>query len=99
MAEFDHVVARLISSPPSHYAKITLDISTLQQWFSERPWVSHFVPHLDTVKDKLRDFMDSVPVCVDSQPAKQSFRLGFVALRSVTKEPPKQLRAHPVSRH
>ena len=78
VAEFDHVVARLVASPPKLHGKLHKEISAQQQWFKERPWVSHFVPHLKSVNERLRNFMHSSSVCASPVPSQFSSQLGLV---------------------
>ena len=79
VGEFENVVDHLVASPPNLHARLQEEISILQQWFKERPWVSHFVPHLNVVRGRLNDFETSLLHA--SQPAPQSIRLGVMNLQ------------------
>ena len=59
VVEFEHLVARYMSCSPKLRAELQREITVQQQWFKERPWVSHFVPHLDVVRRRLNNFETS----------------------------------------
>ena len=57
VSDFERTVAHLISSHPRQHTKYLEQISAQQQYFKEKPWVSHFVPHLDVVHKRLEQFL------------------------------------------
>eukprot|EP00064_Thunnus_orientalis_P010231 superscaffoldBa00001368_g10257 len=93
VSEFDSIVAKLIASLSHQHTLLLEKIFVQQQYFKERPWVSHFVPHLDVVREKLNSFLqtDSVskpaPRSVRNQPITQSIRHSFISLQPTCPEP------------
>ena len=57
VGEFEETVDALTAAPPHHHAVLLELISSQQQGFKEKPWVSHFVPHLLVVQERLDKFL------------------------------------------
>ena len=84
--EFDITVACLIASDSSKHNELLRRISELQLWLKERPWVSHFVPHLTVVRKRLNDFLQSTSVTPAPQPA-PPFNIGVMHLQPACSKP------------
>ena len=85
VAEFERTVNLLITSHPHQHQKHLRKISAQQLFFKDRPWVSHFVPHLNVVRKRLSLFQDNAshpPVSppASSQPASQPVSSGQMSL-------------------
>ena len=77
--DLENVVDRLLASPPYLHDELKNNIAKQQHWFKERPWVSHFVPHLNVVLGRLKNFETSSQNVF--QPATHSIRLGVMGLQ------------------
>ena len=84
--ELDTAVTCLVTAAPNQCAEFERTISTQQQ-FQERPWVSHFVPHINIIRERLKDFRHSTSVTPASQPAPQSVRVGIMSLQPACSNP------------
>ena len=84
--DFDATVTCLIDRSVAERGEYEKMISTQQLWFQERPWVSHFVPHFNVVRERLKNFIDSTSVTPASQPA-PPVRIGNLNLQPASPNP------------
>jgi len=60
--ESERSVAKLLASPPLRQrASLLVEISVQQQYFKEKTWVIHLVPHLDVVRESLNHRLQTCP--------------------------------------
>ena len=87
--DFDHAVSCLIAAPSSQQAPLHEKVKAQQLWLKERPWVSHFVPHLRDVQERLKTFLQSSSVSHALQPA-PPVRIGALNLQLASSNPAPQ---------
>ncbi|KAM3868957.1 tripartite motif-containing protein 16-like [Diretmus argenteus] len=56
--EYERTVTGLVASPAHHRSAFLERLEEQGRYFKEKPWVSHFVPHLVVVRERLADFLE-----------------------------------------
>ena len=72
VVEFERTVETLFFAHVNEWTSLLDQLAVQQLYFKEKPWVSHFVPHLDIVLERLNRFMHtnqlSLPASHQSPP-------------------------------